>query len=193
MKYLRNYFLYRTLQIFIDFNINLVNDSVKIFVLLLKFFEIDSFLISACNPYFLSSYGTQKHQVTVTSGAAVFLNFTLKRVDMPHWSKVSDFNLARNLETNYLKPTEILSELGRFRDENPSISHFSVIGETAKKQSIGVLEISEGLEQGKGVEWRVRVLFVGGLSGSAPVGSEILIRFVRHLLAGEKPSIFFYM
>lgn len=98
---------------------------------------------------------------------------------------MSDFNLVANLKQSYESPTQLLSDLRQIGQDNPMLSHFSVIGSTSHKRKISVLELSENMDNKDSLGGRIRVLFVGGLKGSKPVGTDILLRFARHLVTGK--------
>lgn len=57
----------------------------------------------------------------------------------------------------------------------------SVIGETPGGQEILVADMTSS----QGSHDTMHVLLIAGLNGDQPLGPEILIRFVRHLLRGR--------
>ena len=61
---------------------------------------------------FCVRYESVSKVITVTDGAATVVNFTLKEVGPEHWSQVSDFNIAANLDNHaFMTVSQLEAEL----------------------------------------------------------------------------------
>lgn len=137
-----------------------------------------------------TGYLSAEQTVVVESGTAKILNFTLLPDD---WSVEWDFDLKPNLVTEtYNTNEELKSALGSIENSYPTIAE-ALINEADWQIETPALKLS--LEENEedvssagrpAQARRARVLLVGGLYGSQPLGREILLRLGRHISEGVK-------
>ena len=136
-------------------------------------------------------YLTATQTVSVEEGAArQFTNFTLVTDD---WSVQWDFDLQGNLAAeSYLNNEELKAALASIENSYPTIVE-ALINEADWQMETPALKLSMDDEEEKGGEGKqpprprkLRLLLVGGLYGSQPVGRELLLRLARHIGEGVK-------
>ena len=65
------------------------------------------------------------------------------------------------------------------------MAHTDKLGKTGNSQDIFQIHISHLIKDGDH-DKKLHVLLIGALRGDEPIGTEVLIRFARHLVKGEK-------
>ena len=123
-----------------------------------------------------------RRRVTVDNGAATVVNFTLTMQDLTKWSKKLDFDLAENLQTSYMTPQQLYDFLHSVSLKYPHDTRLTTFGKSQQGSSIYSLEVSSGLATSTR---KVHIALIGAINGDEPVGTEVLVRFVRHLVEGE--------
>ncbi|XP_042883422.1 carboxypeptidase D-like isoform X2 [Penaeus japonicus] len=109
------------------------------------------------------------------------VNFTLKADDSQDWSAREDFDIAENLAETYLSNSKLSSEMAKIENNYREVAEF-LANENEWSMKIHALHMAA--EQESSFDNRVRVVVLGGLYGSQPVGRELVIRLARHLGAG---------
>jgi len=132
-----------------------------------------------CKPH---RYVPVRRRVTVDNGAATFVNFTLSMRDLAKWSKKLDFDITQNLQTSYMNPQQIYDFLHSVSLKYPHDTRLTTFGKSQQGSSIYSLEVSSGLATSNR---KVHIALIGAINGDEPVGTEVLVRFVRHLVEGE--------
>ncbi|XP_071946432.1 carboxypeptidase D-like isoform X2 [Antedon mediterranea] len=119
------------------------------------------------------------HEVTVTEGSAVQLNFTLAK----GWAETQDFNLPQNA-SHYMSNEELIEKIRNLGQVHPSIALVKELGQTAGGLPILAVELTNQHEDSSAD--RPSVALIGGMRGDEPVGREILWRLMRHFAAGHE-------
>jgi len=123
-------------------------------------------------------YVNETLDVTVREGnAAVVVNFTLSR-DRHAWSVSHDFNIVSNVQSSshYLTLTQLYSEVTRLSDLHP---HILTLSHSADSQ-VPLVQVTNQMK----TRDKVSIVLIGRLMGDEKIGTEITIRFLRHLVAG---------
>ena len=68
------------------------------------------------------------------------------------------------------------------------MAHFDKLGKTGNSQDIFQIHISHEIKDGDH-DKKLHVLLIGALRGDEPLGTEVLIRFARHLVKGENSLV----
>ena len=71
---------------------------------------------------------------------------------------------------------------------NPEVAHTDKLGKTGNSQDILQIHVSHQIKDGDH-DKKLHVLLIGALRGDEPLGTEVLIRFARHLVKGEKSLV----
>ena len=66
---------------------------------------------------------------------------------------------------------------------NPNVAHADRLGRTGNSQDIYEIHISHDITNSDHDD-KLHVLLIGALKGDEPLGTEVLIRFARHLVVG---------
>lgn len=127
--------------------------------------------------------------MTITEGvAAVTLNFTL--TPLPgSWSATHDFNLTRSVApSDPLSIDQLFSEISTLAEARSDLVSLRLFG-TGGGGQLPVVEVTSGARRRRGRETaageeKVGVALIGRLRGDEPIGTEIVVRFLRHLVAG---------
>ncbi|ESO98160.1 hypothetical protein LOTGIDRAFT_226642 [Lottia gigantea] len=128
-------------------------------------------------------YESQTIVVRVTDGPAVFINFSLSYAKQHSWSAHSDFDIQENMESaNYQTLHDADEERKKIANLNPSFVTYEPLLVTRKGLALSMLHMSKSMEDHTG--HKAHVLLVGGVNGDDPVGSEMLMRFSRHITKG---------
>lgn len=133
----------------------------------------------------LFSYKQQSMMVRVTFDAAIDVNFTLEFSDIDHWYHTSDFGIAENqVNDAYLTNQEINNELRTLSLNNAKIMEYSLLYTTTQGNAIPLVHIATNLTNHE--HHKPHIALIGGSNGDEPIGTEILLRLIRHLLTGKE-------
>ena len=94
-----------------------------------------------------------------------------------------------NLQTTYMTPQRIHEYLRDIESSLPYDTRLTTFGKSQAGSDIYSLEVSSGLGESEVGKPKVHVALIGALNGDEPVGTEVSIRFVRHLVEGEAITI----
>ncbi|CAG5120253.1 unnamed protein product, partial [Candidula unifasciata] len=119
-----------------------------------------------------AGYKPQSVIVKVTPGAAVIVNFTLEVSEQAHWSEDRDFGIKENMQGSmYMSHHAIVESFGYFARTYTSFVKYE--------------ELLSPVNGGYSVPRnKPHVLLIGNMNGDSPVGTEVLMRFARHLITG---------
>ena len=115
--------------------------------------------------------------------AATEVNFTLSKSPIPKWSKDSDFNIQKNIDETYLTNAALHSELMSLSVQHNNVMEYKIMTKTDEGFIVPLVHLSMNLTNQN--QDKPHVLLIGGLHGDEPVGGEMLMRFIRHLLEGQ--------
>ena len=119
---------------------------------------------------------------TKLAGAKQY-NFTLGLDSSADWSFLSDFGLEENLQSeSYMTNDEITAFLASLENSYSNVAEAMI---NDADWSMVIPAVKFGAEASSPAP-KVKILLLGGLYGSQPVGREILVRFARHLGEGYK-------
>ena len=90
-----------------------------------------------------------------------------------------------NLQTSYMTSQRIQEYLRDVESSLPYDTRLTTFGKSSAGSDIYSLEVTSGLGESEVGKPKVHVALIGALNGDEPVGTEVLIRFVRHLVEGE--------
>ena len=122
-------------------------------------------------------------QVTITNGAATMLNFTLEESGIDVWSNYYDFGIRKNIDgSSYLSFTQINEFLHEVANEYTSFARVNVIGYSSHGSQILELVLTNGMVTDRTSQ--SQVVLISGLQGDNLVGTEMLVRLIRHILKG---------
>ena len=128
-------------------------------------------------------YEPQTLAVHVSFDAATFVNFTLVKSPVLFWSNDEDFGIRENIQKTYLTNQLILDELRHLSTLNSDIMEYNILSKTLEGWSVPMVHLSKQLKQHEKDE--PHILLIGSLHGDDPVTTEMLMRFIRHILQGE--------
>ncbi|KAK6642191.1 hypothetical protein RUM44_013914 [Polyplax serrata] len=118
------------------------------------------------------------------SGLSV--NFTLVRDDPKEWSYSEDFDIDKNVSPSYekyLSQFDLDRELAALELANPSSTEF-LYRNNFINSNLHSLRVTNQI--GSPNEDKFHILLIGGLYANEPVGREMLVRFARHMVYGQK-------
>ena len=134
---------------------------------------------------FKKGYGSQTQTVQVLDGLVAQINFTLE-TGFTDWSEKYDFGNELNIISDrYLNNNELNETLHKFANENQNIIKIFSNEAPNKKKVLQFLMLSD-FQNPINNNDKPNVVLIGGIHGDQPVGRELLIRFVRHLIDGYK-------
>ena len=105
--------------------------------------------------------------------------------DLSKWSQALDFGIVDNLQTSYMTAQQIHDYLRDVESSLPHDTRLSTFGKSQAGSDIYSLEVSSGLDAPESGTPKVHVAIIGALNGDEPAGTEVSIRFIRHLVEGE--------
>jgi len=130
-----------------------------------------------------------KKSVNVTNddpSSATILDFVLEPDNTEAWSFSRDFSIKANMERKYLSNDELKYALGEIENQYPTIAE-ALINEADWQMVIPGLKLALDPESSLADPLpSVKILLVGGLYSSQPLGREMLIRLARHLCEAVK-------
>ncbi|XP_033747517.1 carboxypeptidase D-like isoform X2 [Pecten maximus] len=127
-------------------------------------------------------YANQSVQVHVTFDAAVEVNFTLSKSPLEDFSVKQDYDIQENMATKYQTLDQMTAELESLSKKYTEVMQVETLVTLDSGLSVPMIHLSSVLDLHENK--KPHVLLIGGLHGNEPVGAEILMRFVRHLLRG---------
>ena len=119
--------------------------------------------------------------------AATEVNFTLTKSPVEKWSKDQDFSIKNNIAESYLSNHELDDELTALSVRHNQVMEYKIMSKTDEGFIVPLVHLSMNLTNQK--QDKPHVLLIGGLHGDEPIGGEILVRFIRHILGGEFDSL----
>ena len=125
----------------------------------------------------------------MTEGAAAVANFTLEKVDFAAWSAKVDFGIDANLATTYVDGGlgATLAAIVAAADAN--LTTLTTLATTRAGNAVHLVQLNAVHRK-----WviadvnKLRVALIGGMNGDEPIGAEVLVRFLRHLITGGSRS-----
>ena len=134
---------------------------------------------------FKVGYGSHSQTVTITDGLATELNFTLESGYL-EWSQKYDFDNQLNLAADkYLNNKELHETLQKFAIDNKNIVKIFSNRAPNRERVLHFVMISEFESD---IKDKPNIVLIGGIHGDQPIGREILIRLIRHLIDGHKQN-----
>ena len=130
------------------------------------------------------SYKSQTFSVTIDDGAAVVVNITLSPLSSRAWSMVRDFDLRENVDpVNYITLESIMDEVSKLAGDHPELIDISSYSSSTVNTRLRVVRVTANQTQ-VDAAGKVNFALIGRLRASEPVGTEMVIRFLRHLVSG---------
>jgi len=130
------------------------------------------------------SYKSQTFQVTVDDGAAVVVNITLTPLSNRAWSMTRDFDLKDNVDpVDYASVDSMTDEVSKLAADHPDLIDISSYTAEAGRQ-LRVIQVTSNQTLRSNDTQKVNFALIGRLRASEPVGTEIVLRFLRHLVSG---------
>ena len=124
--------------------------------------------------------------MTVTNGAAAQLDFNLVKQSVQFWSEQKDYNINDNIAAGYYDVDDIGPLFKKIKQSHSGLVEIFTLGDTTSGKPIhGAIITSQPAADAQEEDGKVRVAMFGGLNGDEPVGTELLLRFYRHLAEGE--------
>ena len=133
--------------------------------------------------FLLFRHKPQTVAVHVSFDAATEVNFTLSKSPIQKWSKVSDFSILKNRDEKYLNNTDLHNELMALSVQHKNIMEYKIMTKTDEGFMVPLVHLSLNLTNQN--QDKPHVLLIGGLHGDEPIGGEMLMRLIRHLLEGK--------
>lgn len=131
------------------------------------------------------SYESVTKTVTVTDESALVVNFTLMPIleSLDVWSEQNDFSIEKNIEVHdYLELDEIAENVMAMASDHPDIVRV-VNNYGHEGRALHVIEVTNHTAGNK--SQKVNVALIGRLRGAEPVGTEMVMRFLRFLVTGK--------
>lgn len=133
----------------------------------------------------LYRFTSQTVDVTVSNLNAVELNFVLEAENIEAWSLTNDFDLAKNLEqANYMTYDDVDHLFSSLEQEHAGVA--TKLTYSAGNNSESELLCLQLTSQTDDLidDQKIRIALVGGVTPGDVVGTEVLVRFVNHLIQG---------
>ncbi|EDW63034.2 carboxypeptidase D isoform X2 [Drosophila virilis] len=113
------------------------------------------------------------------------LDVTLMRDDPQHWASANDFRIIENVvNTRYHTNSELRNRLAEFENQNPQIASFGY-ADNEFSRHFNYLKLTSNI--GEPEEHKYKLLVISSLfDTAAPLGREIMLNLVRHLIEGHK-------
>ncbi|XP_034490769.1 carboxypeptidase D isoform X2 [Drosophila innubila] len=113
------------------------------------------------------------------------LDVTLMRDDPQHWASANDFRIIENVvNTRYHINTEVRSRLAELENQNGQIASFGY-ADNEFSRHFNYIKLTSNV--GEPEEHKYKLLVVSSLyDTTAPLGREIMLNLVRHLIEGHK-------
>ncbi|GFO01125.1 carboxypeptidase d, partial [Plakobranchus ocellatus] len=117
------------------------------------------------------------------TGAAVQLDFTLDAGQDFEWSSRYDFDIKENMRGhNFMSAHAVEEVLGYLTRTHPTFTRYESLAMDATNKTIPMIHLSGNIILHD--EDKPHVLLLGDLDGDSRVGTEVLVRLTRHLIAG---------
>ncbi|XP_023220192.1 carboxypeptidase D-like [Centruroides sculpturatus] len=129
---------------------------------------------------FSKLFSSWEKKVTIIKNKGIQVNFTIE-TNIPSWSKSNDFGITENIQEKYLDNDELHSVMRTIAMDNEDIVR-SVINNGSNNIIVHCLVFSSQ-EHKFDIP---KIALIGGLHGDQPVGREMLLRLIRHLLRGYR-------
>ncbi|XP_067136764.1 carboxypeptidase D-like [Centruroides vittatus] len=125
-------------------------------------------------------FSSWEKKVTIIKNKGIQVNFTIE-TNISSWSKSNDFGITENIQEKYLDNDELHSIMRTIAMDNEDIVR-SVINNGSNNIIVHCLVFSSQ-EHKFDIP---KIALIGGLHGDQPVGREMLLRLIRHLLRGYR-------
>lgn len=119
-------------------------------------------------------------------------NFSLEPIRLSNWSATHDFDAKENLADQYLTNSQLESELTALAAKYPLIVSVGELGKNSRTMRAAFPSTSAAsssvfyalVSDSNVARDKINIAIVASLSGNTAVGSEMAIRFLRHLARG---------
>ncbi|GAB6030074.1 hypothetical protein CHUAL_005754 [Chamberlinius hualienensis] len=131
-------------------------------------------------------YFPHTRNVTVLAKRGALLNFELQPIESNEWAKQHDYGLLNNIPaSSYVGNENLTLEL-----KNLAVNNSDLV-QVTENSPIGyrgshLISVRITDQIGSPDESKVHVLLIGGLYSMQPVGREICIRLLKHLIEGYR-------
>lgn len=113
------------------------------------------------------------------------MNFTLEDNAIENWSRDADFELSENLRDDSYTDLDALPQLLEgLQNDSPDHVKLEVIGQGTLDEPLYMMKLTNQVAEDMEEE-KVHVVLIGGLRGEEPIGGEMLIRFIMHMVTGK--------
>lgn len=126
-------------------------------------------------------YSSEEKNITVLKNKGIQVNFTID-FKINSWSEKNDYGIEENIENKYLSNDELHSAMRTIAMDNEDIVR-SVINNGSSNNMIVHCLVLSAQEHKFNIP---KIALIGGLHGDQPVGREMLIRLIRHLVKGYR-------
>lgn len=106
------------------------------------------------------------------------------------WSEQEDYGIKENIQKTYLTNQMIQDELRQLSTLNSEIMEYKILDKTLEGWNVPLVHLSNQLSSHESDE--PHVLLIGALHGDDPVTTEMLMRFIRHILQGNSHCVLNY-
>uniref|UniRef100_A0A1I8Q4W2 Peptidase M14 domain-containing protein n=1 Tax=Stomoxys calcitrans TaxID=35570 RepID=A0A1I8Q4W2_STOCA len=130
-------------------------------------------------------FSPQRELIEVPASGKIHLDFTLMRDDPQHWASANDYRIIENVvHTRYHTNAELRSTLAEFESRNGQIAAF---GYAESEFGLYYNSIKLTADIGAPEENKYKILILSSFFDSAsPLGREISMNMVRHVIEGYK-------
>ncbi|XP_034119415.1 carboxypeptidase D isoform X1 [Drosophila nasuta] len=113
------------------------------------------------------------------------LDVTVMRDDPQHWASANDFRIIENVvNTRYHTNAEVRNRLAELENQNPQIASFGY-ADNEFSRHFNYIKLTSNI--GEPEEHKYKLLVMSSLyDTTAPLGREIMLNLVRHLIEGHK-------
>lgn len=134
------------------------------------------------------NYEPQTEEITIPDSGSLVFSFNLMRNDPQHWSSAYDFRILDNIyRTRYHNNDEIAVTFNEYQRKYPTIAQFE---DTSIEQYFHSFKVTKDIGQSE--ETKIHVLILSSLFESSPVGREIVMNLMRHVITAyslKEPSM----
>ncbi|KAJ8675417.1 hypothetical protein QAD02_011203 [Eretmocerus hayati] len=114
----------------------------------------------------------------------VRLDFTLIRDDPAHWIHLNDHDIMANLDDKGYHNSEELKQSFEYLERQQPKETLFQADDSPVSFAIHSFKVTHYI--GDNDETKIHIGLMGGLFASQPIGREILLRFARHVVAGNR-------
>lgn len=125
-----------------------------------------------------SNYEPQTSEIVVPDSGNFILNFNLMRNDPQHWSSAYDYRILDNIyKTRYHSNMELAVTFSEYQQKNSWIAELEPNDYPQYYHSFKVTK-----DIGQSEETKIHVLVLSSLFETSPVGREIVMNLMRHVV-----------